>query len=111
MGFLQNNSSHPTADDVYESLKNDIPTLSKTTVYNTLNLFIEHSAISYVGIDEKHSRFDGLVEPHAHFKCKKCGVIIDLPININNFLPEDFRGEVDETYFYIKGVCEKCKNE
>jgi Fe2+ or Zn2+ uptake regulation protein len=110
MNFLHDNINHPTADDVYESLKNDIPTLSKTTVYNTLNLFVDQGAIAFVGIDEKHSRFDGTVEPHAHFKCKKCNMIIDLPVNITDLLPQDFKGKIDEIFVYIKGVCEKCKD-
>ena len=111
MRYLQKNKTHPTADEVYEALKKQIPTLSKTTVYNTLNLFVENGAALYVGIDEKNARFDGFVESHAHFRCKKCGCIIDLPMNIDNFLPEGFNGDIENTYFYLKGLCEKCKKK
>ena len=111
MRYLQKNRTHPTADEVYEALKKQIPTLSKTTVYNTLNLFVENGAALYIGIDEKNARFDGFVESHAHFRCKKCGCIIDLPINIDNFLPEGFNGDIENTYFYLKGLCEKCKKK
>ena len=108
MRYLQNNRTHPTVEEVYEALRTQIPTLSKTTVYNTLKLFIENGAALYVGIDEKNARFDGFTEPHAHFRCKRCGRIIDLPINVQNFLPKDFKGDIEETYFYIKGICENC---
>jgi Fe2+/Zn2+ uptake regulation proteins len=109
MRYLQNNRTHPTVDEIYEALKTQIPTLSKTTVYNTLNLFIENGAALYVGIDEKNARFDGTTEPHAHFRCKKCGKISDLSIDINHILPKDFKGDIEETYFYLKGICENCK--
>ena len=111
MRYLQNNRTHPTVDEVYEALKTQIPTLSKTTVYNTLKLFIENGAALYVGIDEKNARFDGFVEPHAHFRCKICGRIIDLPMEINSFLPNDFKGDIEDTYFYLKGICEGCKKK
>jgi len=109
--YLQKNRTHPTADEVYESLKKQIPTLSKTTVYNTLKLFVEKGAAIYVGIDEKNARFDGYVESHAHFRCKKCGCIIDLQMDIDSFLPKDFNGNIEDSYFYLKGICEDCKKK
>jgi len=111
MRYLLKNRTHPTAEDVFEALRRQIPTLSKTTVYNTLKLFVENGAALYVGIDEKNARFDGYVEPHAHFRCKKCGRIIDLPMEIDKIVPEDFSGDMEEVYFYIKGLCEDCKNK
>ena len=111
MRYLLKNATHPTADEVFESLRKQIPTLSKTTVYNTLKLFVENGAALYIGIDEKNARFDGTVTPHAHFRCKECGCIIDIPMSTENFLPTDFNGIIDETYFYLKGRCEKCKKK
>jgi len=111
MRYLLKNRTHPTADEVYEALRRQIPTLSKTTVYNTLKLFVDNGAAIYVGIDEKNARFDGFVESHAHFRCKKCGIIIDLPFNVENFIPKDFNGIIEDTYFYLKGVCESCKKK
>ena len=111
MRYLMKNFTHPTADEVFESLRKQIPTLSKTTVYNTLKLFVENGAALYVGIDEKNARFDGDVNPHAHFRCKECGCIIDLPIKSDFFVPTDFNGDIDETYFYLKGLCGKCKSK
>ena len=39
--YLLDNHVHPTVDTIYKALCPEIPTLSKTTVYNTLNLFVE----------------------------------------------------------------------
>ena len=111
MRYLLKSKSHPTADEVYEALRKQIPTLSKTTVYNTLKLLVENGAAVYVGIDEKNARFDGSIEPHAHFRCKRCGCIIDIPMSVENFLPKDFKGDIEEAYFYLKGICESCKKK
>ncbi|MDR1723898.1 MAG: transcriptional repressor [Tannerella sp.] len=110
MRYLQNHKTHPTADEVFEALREDIPTLSKTTVYNTLKLFVDNGAALYVGIDEKNARFDGNLEPHTHFRCKKCGAITDIPMNVEDFLPKEFNGDIDEFYIYLKGLCAQCKS-
>jgi Fur family peroxide stress response transcriptional regulator len=111
MSYLLKNRTHPTADEVFESLRGQMPTLSKTTVYNTLKLFVESGAAIHVGIDEKFARFDCVLNPHAHFRCKICGRIIDLPLNTKYVLPNEFKCIVEETYFYMKGICEICKDK
>jgi len=111
MRYLQKNHTHPTADEVFDSLRRQIPTLSKTTVYNTLKLFVENGAALFVGIDEKNARFDGTIRPHAHFRCKVCGCILDLPMDTKHVIPQGFNCVVEETYFYLKGFCETCKSK
>jgi Fe2+ or Zn2+ uptake regulation protein len=111
MHYLRTNRTHPTADEIYEAIRKQIPTLSKTTVYNTLRLFVDQGAALNIGIDEKNAHFDGYVEPHAHFRCKKCGKIIDLQMNIEKFLPETFDGRIEEAYFYLKGLCGNCNKQ
>ncbi|EJX04128.1 iron uptake regulatory protein [gut metagenome] len=55
MDYLLKNRTHPTAEEIYSALVNLIPTLSKTTVYNTLKLFVEQGAALMLTIDEKNS--------------------------------------------------------
>lgn len=53
MKYLMEHRTHPTADMIFNDLYKEIPTLSKTTVYNTLKLLTEHGAVRTIGIDEK----------------------------------------------------------
>ena len=76
MDFLLNNRIHPTIDDIYSQLSPNMPTLSKTTVYNTLNLFLEKGAVQVLNIDDKNARYDVDTSAHAHFICKKCGAAL-----------------------------------
>ena len=69
MEYLMNHKTHPTVDEIYLALSPGIPTLSKTTVYNTLNLFIEKGAVQMLTIDEKNARYDADTSKHAHFYC------------------------------------------
>lgn len=67
MDYLLAHRTHPTAEEIYEALAPQIPTLSKTTVYNTLSLLVERGAAAYIAIDPRRARFDGDTSVHGHF--------------------------------------------
>lgn len=111
MDYLINHPIHPTIDDVYQALSNKMPTLSRTTVYNTLRMLSENQAAQMITIDEHRVCYDGNVESHVHFYCKKCGKIIDL---FGEQAPK-LEGEktvegniIQEEQLYYKGICAKC---
>lgn len=110
MKYLMKNRNHPTADMIFNDLYEQIPTLSKTTVYNTLKLLSDHGAIKTIGIDEKNARYDGDMSPHAHFRCKDCGCIYDIPLDKHDKIFVDGIGElvIDEVHLYYKGYCKTC---
>ena len=70
---------HPTAEMVYQQLKPELPRLSLGTVYRNLIFFQEHGDIQSVGVVQGQERFDGVVTPHSHFVCNRCGLVLDLP--------------------------------
>lgn len=107
---LKQRYDHPTADMIYHALHPEMPTLSKTTVYNVLKLLAEKGAIQTLTIDEKNVRFDGNITPHAHFQCRVCETVYDLPTDTGfpvtpSDLPELL---IDEIQLYYKGYCKKC---
>jgi Fe2+ or Zn2+ uptake regulation protein len=107
--YLIKYRNHPTVDDIYKELVNEIPTLSKTTIYNTLNLFVEKKITQLIVIEEKETRYDADTGLHAHFKCEKCGKIYDIPVDITGIKVtglEDFK--VVERHIYFKGICKDC---
>lgn len=53
MDYLMVHRVHPTADEIYNALYPTMPTLSKTTIYNTMKLFTEQGAVKALVIDEK----------------------------------------------------------
>ncbi|HYH04975.1 MAG TPA: transcriptional repressor [Bacillota bacterium] len=107
--YLVRNATHPTADEIYQQLVEELPTLSKTTVYNTLKLLTEAGLAKIVVIEENEARFDGNVNPHGHFKCESCGRIYDFEIAINSFETKGLAGfEIHEKDVYFKGICSNC---
>ena len=113
MEYLLKHKTHPSIDEIYMALCKEIPTLSKTTVYNTLKLFVEHGAAKMLTIDERNACFDSDLTSHAHFQCKVCGKIFDMPIEeraeeIKRLESKGFT--VDEVHCYYKGTCPDCSD-
>lgn len=110
MNFLLHNRIHPSVEDIYNALCVSIPTLSKTTVYNTLKLFAEQGALLALVIDEKNVRFDIDTSNHAHFQCVECCRVFDVPVeNIGYMKPEKIKEfTVTEVHLYYKGYCRDC---
>ena len=111
MTYLMEHRTHPTVDEIYTALAPSIPTLSKTTVYNTLKLLSEQGAAQTLTIDERNTCYDADTTPHAHFLCKHCGKIYDLECNANIKQVEDmdmYGHEVHEIHYYFIGICQCC---
>ena len=77
MKYLATHHTHPTVEEVFLALKKQLPTVSRTTVYNTLRMLSEHGAASMITIDDHRVCYDGITEPHAHFFCKRCEKVFD----------------------------------
>lgn len=111
MYFLLKNRIHPTIDEIYMALSPTMPTLSKTTVYNTLDLFVEKGAVRALAIDEKNARFDVDISAHGHFMCKCCGKVYDLfDLKPSMFLsPETDKFKIDSVEISYYGTCLSCQ--
>ncbi len=110
--YLQNSKNHPTVDNIYNDLVKEIPTLSKTTVYNILKLFTEKNVARIVRIGNNEARYDGDTSIHGHFKCAKCGNIYDFNVNMEELkLTGLDKFKINEYHIYLKGICENCNTE
>ena len=78
-GFVLEARSHPTADEVWEKVRARNPTLSRATVYNTLNLFVEKGLLRTQAVREGALVFDPRVARHHHFVDQETGAIYDVP--------------------------------
>lgn len=112
MSYLMEYCTHPTVDVIYRDLHSKMPTLSRTTVYNTLSLLEEKDALSVLTIDSRNIHYDGDTSPHAHFMCRSCRRIFDVPLPSDNIdgsvaMPAGFK--VEHTHLYYDGLCDKCR--
>lgn len=71
--------AHPSAEQVWARVRERFPMISRATVYNTLNLFVEKGILRQLALSEGKVVFDPNVEPHHHFIDEATGTIHDVP--------------------------------
>ncbi|NPA88409.1 Fur family transcriptional regulator [Caminibacter pacificus] len=100
---------HASIEEIYEDIKEMFPSISLATIYKNINALKEEKIISEICLHQK-PKFEITKDPHAHFICKKCGKVVDIPMD------ELLRPEMNEKYsdsekeLYIYGICEECKD-
>ncbi|SHE69600.1 Fur family transcriptional regulator, peroxide stress response regulator [Desulforamulus putei DSM 12395] len=110
LNLLEGNAKHPSAEEIYNQLKPQYPSLSLATVYNTLEILAKAGELQEIRIKADKRHFDPNPAPHGHFLCRSCQSIYDLdagpleiqtPLNIKGYLVEEYT-----LYFY--GICPRC---
>ena len=111
--FLQGNPEHPTAEEIYQSLRGMYPALSRATIYNTLDLLKQHGLIQEITIERNKAHYDYLIGPHHHFLCRHCARIYDVAMEKFLFEREELLDghKVEEARLNITGTCSACLRE
>lgn len=112
---LQNLSTHPTADELFQRVRLKLPNISLGTVYRNLNQLAEQGVITKFGKTGEQKRFDARQDNHYHFTCSECGKIYDLIPDkmhsltalMNSIAQHEVHGFDLEFY----GKCANCKNK
>ncbi|MDD4557235.1 MAG: transcriptional repressor [Alphaproteobacteria bacterium] len=109
---LQENRIHPTAEKVYDLIRQTLPNISLATVYRNLNRLSDAGIIRRIEGVDGIFRFDGEIHEHHHFICKKCGQIYDLSNEGCEDLKEKFAATsgfiIDDCDITLQGTCNKC---
>jgi Fur family peroxide stress response transcriptional regulator len=106
---------HPTAEDVFGLVRKEMPNISLDTVNRTLLTLAEIGAAFVVEGTGQPRRFDGGLEDHQHFRCVKCGKIVDFhhePFD-NIALPHEIEGKfkILRKTVYLEGLCQTCQTD
>ena len=75
---LAGRRDHPTADQVYDSVRDRLPGLARTTVYRVLDTLVEAGFARKVQHAGGVARFDPMTERHHHLVCESCGRKLDI---------------------------------
>ncbi|NLC38843.1 MAG: transcriptional repressor [Clostridia bacterium] len=110
--ILQETTSHPTADWIYEEARKVLPDISLGTVYRNLRILTETGAIQELNYGSSYSRYDGNPVNHYHFVCHQCNRVLDIPMPVISDLEtrvEDITGhQVDHHRTEFYGTCQDC---
>jgi len=105
---LNAHANHPTADEIYSSIAETHPSISKATVYRNLTTSIQNGEILTAGVFDGAMRFDHRSDKHFHFLCETCNHLYDVPAFE---LPVIDGFKVNNTEVTFRGVCDKCQGK
>jgi Fe2+ or Zn2+ uptake regulation protein len=113
--ILASEVTHPTVDDVYQRVKEIMPNISRSTVYNTLNeLVIIGELLNLGDFIEGSAHYDIDTQPHHHLYCERCHKIFDIMENSNavKIDPEKLSGfKVHSSQVTFYGICPDCRGK
>jgi len=110
---LKKTTAHPTADELYETVRKRLPNVSLGTVYRNLEILSACGQALKLDLGEGKKRFDATMEPHYHLRCVKCGRVIDVPyVPVDREIEDHFRGiasfKITDVHVHFEGICEDC---
>lgn len=101
--------THPSADAIYRALASEMPTLSRTTVFSTLDLFVRKGIAQRLALSGSELRYDADLSRHVHFRCRSCGAVSDLQGSRAPAPPRAPEGfVVESSQYYAEGLCPSC---
>ncbi len=110
---LRGLANHPTADEVFEAVHAEHPSISKATVYRLLNKLSEDGETLKVRINNGADHFDHQVFDHYHARCTVCGKVDDVLVPVL----DGIEAEASEVSGYkilghtlqFDGICPACQ--
>ncbi|MFW6014368.1 MAG: Fur family transcriptional regulator [Candidatus Nanoarchaeia archaeon] len=111
MEYLFSTKSHPSAEMVYNKIKDDVPGISPATVYRNLQQLASEEKIQRFCF-KKEFRFDADTTEHSHLVCRICGRIFDLKASEELFekYKKQRNHKIEKVQVICYGVCSKCNN-
>ena len=113
LDYLEGNTSHPSAEDIFKAVSKKYQSMSFATVYNTLNTLSQTGGVRELTIDPERRRYDPNTSLHHHLICISCRKIVDVPEEIGVDLPgeaaRDFTILGSHVEFY--GQCADCRKK
>ncbi len=107
---------HPTAEQLYEEVRKEMPSISLGTVYRNLNVLVEQQKIQrFDSPGEASVRYDGRNDDHSHLVCTTCNKVYDVDSyvfkNLDNTLSNLTGFRVEHHDIVLKGVCKECQQK
>ena len=108
--IVRGTDTHPTAEWIFSQTRQEMPTISLGTVYRNLNQLVAAGRLQAVQ-DGRQTRFDANLSSHDHFRCLRCGALLDIHCDTADLAAraEATLGlQVDRVQVEIHGTCASC---
>ncbi len=112
--LVQDNVTHPTAEEIYEAARKVMPEISRGTVYRNLGVLAENGEILHLKVPFGPDHYDSTLKGHYHFLCRCCHKMQDVSLPYLSHLQEDLPElpgcRVEEHQLLLYGVCQNCNS-
>lgn len=107
---VRGSDEHPTADELFQTIRAELPTISLATVYRNLGILSEQGVIRKIEIPDGRDRFDWRLTEHDHFLCRGCGKLWDFALErpISSLVPPEMGFTVQDYALVVRGWCRDC---
>ena len=109
---LNKSHGHPTASEVYQSVRRIAPRISLGTVYRNLDLLSTCGLVRKIEGMGTQKRFDCKLEKHHHIRCMQCGRVDDVEVSSDNQFEETLRQRtkyrITGYRVDLEGICPQC---
>ncbi len=114
--LLMGSKEHPTAEKIYQEVSEVFPSLSRNTVYKTLEALEAKGLVKRFNTGESADHYDANTAPHGHITCLKCRRVDDINGELSSIMDElDQKAESSSGYqvlsadLYFYGICPDCR--
>ena len=115
LDVLRQMDHHPSADEIYELVRKQLPRISLGTVYRNLEVLSELGEVRKIEHSGSLKRFDGHPHNHYHIRCMRCDRVEDAPIGLLEDLENKLTGETSYQVMGHRlefiGLCERCASK
>lgn len=115
IAFLATRKDHPTAEVVYDNVRETFPNISLGTVYRNLTLLADLGEIRRLRTRDSKDHFDADLSPHYHFICNECfsvsDIFIDKTTELVKTANEVTMNQITDHEVFYYGICKDCQKK
>lgn len=105
---------HPTAEEIYQLVHKEHPSISLGTVYRNLNVLVEQGELLRIHVPGS-DRFDGKTDPHYHMTCRCCRRVFDVEEKYMPCIHEQAGKHsvhrIEGHMILFQGICSDCQKK
>jgi len=110
--YLMSTKEHPTADVIYQHVREENPKISLGTVYRNLTLLVDLGEVRKISTGDGTDHFDADTSAHSHYFCRCCHRLMDVDVtpSVDQILAASSAGigAVEQASLLFTGICKDC---
>ena len=110
--YLVSTKEHPTADVIYQHVREEYPKISLGTVYRNLTLLVDLGEVRKISTGDGTEHYDGDTSAHSHYYCRCCHRVMDVEVtpSVEQILAASSSGvgTVEHASLLFTGICKDC---